>query len=199
MEIEKKETSRGINMNHALYIFCAITVIIIILVLHFLSKENEKAVLEQNRTEHRLEVINTVKSLSNININDKIKLGSKEYVVETAKIQYDFENPIFIYTGKEKSSSEDKINIILTKKYSISSKDEKSYPYFNIVFEESAGNQKCYLKLDWYDGFYVKAEKLTEGIPKNKSDRKKLAEILKSVKDKGILETCDSLNKNIKL
>ena len=175
-----------------------ITVIIIILILYYLAKENEKAVLEQNRKEHSIKVINTVKTLSNINVNDKIKLGSKEYVVETAKIRYEFENPIFTYTGKEKSSSEDRINIILTKKYS-SSRDDKNYPYFNIVFEESAGNQKCYLKLDWYDMFYVKAEKLTEGLPRNESERKKLAEILKSVKDKGILETCDSLNKNIKL
>ena len=206
MESEKKETLREINMNQILEpsdifytgIIIIITVIIIIMVLYYLGKENEKAVLEQNRIEHRLDVVNTVKSLSNININDKIKLGSKEYVVETAKIRYEFENPIFIYTGKEKSSSEDRINIILTKKYS-SSRDDKNYPYFNIVFEESAGNRKCYLKLDWYDGFYVKAEKLTEGLPENKSDRKNLADILQSVKKKGIIETCDSLNKNIKL
>lgn len=197
MESEK-EISKEINMNHALYIFMTITVIIIILVLHFLAKENEKAVLEQNRTEHRIEVINTIKALSNISVNDKIKLGSKEYVVETANIRYEFENPIFTYIGKEKSISEDRINIILTKKYS-SSRDDKNYPYFNIVFEESNGTQKCYLKLDWYNGFYVKAKKLTEGLPENKSDRKNLADILKSVKDKGILETCDSLNKNIKL
>jgi hypothetical protein len=198
MESEKKETSNETNINNVIYTFLTITVIIIILILYYLAKENEKAVLEQNRKEHSIEVINTVKTLSNINVNDKIKLGSKEYVVETAKIRYEFENPIFTYTGKEKSSSEDRINIILTKKYS-SSRDDKNYPYFNIVFEESAGNQKCYLKLDWYDGFYVKAEKLTEGLPRNESERKKLAEILKSVKDKGILETCDSLNKNIKL
>lgn len=203
MESEKKRILNRINSRHAAYTFMtytfmAITVIIIILILHYVAKENEKAVLEQNRKEHNIEVINTVKTLSNINVNDKIKLGSKEYVVETANIRYEFENPIFTYTGKEKSSSEDRIHIILTKKYS-SSRDDKNYPYFNIVFEESDGNRKCYLKLDWYDGFYVKAEKLTEGLPINESKRKKLADILQSVKDKGILETCDSLNKNIKL
>lgn len=199
MENEKKEMSNGINMNNVIYTGIAIAaIIIIILVSHYLDKENEKAVLEQNRTEHRLEVINTVKALSNVSVNDKIKLANKEYLVEAANIRYEVGNPIFTYTGKEKSNSEDRINIILTKKYS-SSIDDKNYPNFNIVFEESAGKQKCYLKLDWYDGFYVKAEKLTEGIPKNKSDRKKLADILKSVKDKGILETCGSLNKNIKL
>lgn len=205
MESEKKETSSGINMNHILepsnifYTGIIITIIIIILILYYLGKENEKDILEQNRIEHRLDVVNTVKALSNISINDKIKIGGKEYIIEIANIKYDFENPIFTYTGKEKSSSEDRINIILTKKYSISSKDEEGYPFFNIVFEESAGNQKCYLKLDWYEGFYVKAEKLTEGLPENKSDRKNLAEILQSVKEKGIIETCDSLNKNIKL
>lgn len=206
MENEKKETSREINMNQILEpsdifytgIIITIIIIIIIMVLYYLGKENEKAVLEQNRIEHRLDAVNTVKTLSNISVNDKIKLGSEEYVVETAKIRYEFENPIFTYTAKEKSSSEDRINIILTKKYS-SSRDDKNYPYFNIVFEESAGNRKCYLKLDWYNGFYVKAEKLTEGLPENKSDRKNLADILQSVKEKGILETCDSLNKNIKL
>lgn len=206
MENEKKETSREINMNQILEpsdifytgIIITIIIIIIIMVLYYLGKENEKAVLEQNRIEHRLDVVNTVKALSNISVNDKIKLGSKEYVVETANIRYEFENPIFTYTGKENSSSEDRINIILTKKYS-SSRDDKNYPYFNIVFEESAGNRKCYLKLDWYDGFYVKAEKLIEGLPENKSDRKNLADILQSVKKKGIIETCDSLNKNIKL
>lgn len=208
MESEKKETLREINMNQILessdifYTGIIITVIIIIMVLYYLGKENgkenEKAVLEQNRIEHRLDVVNTVKALSNISVNDKIKLGSKEYLIKTAKIRYEFENPIFTYTGKENSSSENRINIILTKKYS-SSRDDKNYPYFNIVFEESAGNRKCYLKLDWYDGFYVKAEKLTEGLPENKSDRKNLADILQSVKKKGIIETCDSLNKNIKL
>ena len=199
MKNEKKESSREISGEHVLYTGLTITIIIIIVILYYLGKENEKAVLEQNRTEHRLVVINTVKTLSNISVNDKIKLGSKEYLIETAKIRYEFDNPIFTYNGKEKSSSEDKINLILTKKYSNSSKDEEGYPYFNIVFEESAGNQKCYLKLDWANSFYVKAEKLTEGLPENKSDRKNLAEILHSVKEKGILETCNSLNKNIKL
>lgn len=186
----KSDKHKGVNKtNNFVYITISVAVIIITGICYHIVKENKKELL--HKTENKNEIINILNELSSITVNDTISFGNESYIVN--KVEADTSNlkKKFMYSLKNKSSNNGHFYIIITKIYAKT--DNKDYPALHILFEQQSDKGKCYLKLDWENQDYEISDVLGENIPKHKSERKELSEILNTVHKKGLIETCKYL------
>lgn len=140
--------------------------------------ENEKEKLE--KLENKEQTVEMYKKIINLNENDIIYLG-KEYKVT---------NIISKYKGEYKTvlkHKDEKIEIFYEIDY--------VYPRYELMF---LSNKGYYLRLNWYDKYY-KIGNSKKGLPERYTSRLELSNILKSLGDIGLEETCKNLRKTVKL
>ena len=140
--------------------------------------ENEKEKLE--KLENKEQTVEMYKKIINLNENDIIYLG-KEYKVT---------NIISKYKGEYKTvlkHKDEKIEIFYETDY--------VYPRYELMF---LSNKGYYLRLNWYDKYY-KIGNSKKGLPERYTSRLELSNILKSLGDIGLEETCKNLRKTVKL
>lgn len=140
--------------------------------------ENEKEKLE--KLENKEQTVEMYKKIINLNENDIIYLG-KEYKVT---------NIISKYKGEYKTvlkHKDEKIEIFYETDY--------VYPRYELMF---LSNEGYYLRLNWYDKYY-KIGNSKKGLPERYTSRLELSNILKSLGDIGLEETCKNLRKTVKL
>ena len=131
-----------------------------------------------------------------INEKEKLeKLENKEQTVEMYKKiinlkEYKITNIISKYKGEYKTvlkNKDEKIEIFYETDY--------VYPRYELMF---LSNKGYYLRLNWYDKYY-KIGNSKKGLPERYTSRLELSNILKSIGDIGLEETCKNLRKTIKL
>lgn len=140
--------------------------------------ENEKEKLE--KLENKEQTVEMYKKIINLNENDIIYLG-KEYKVTNIISKYKGE-----YNTVLKHKDE-KIEIFYETDY--------VYPRYELMF---LSNKGYYLRLNWYDKYY-KIGNSKKGLPERYTSRLELSNILKSLGDIGLEETCKNLRKTVKL
>lgn len=140
--------------------------------------ENKKEKLE--KLENKEQTVEMYKKIINLNENDIIYLG-KEYKIT---------NIISKYKGEYKTvlkHKDEKIEIFYETDY--------VYPRYELMF---LSNKGYYLRLNWYDKYY-KIGNSKKGLPERYTSRLELSNILKSLGDIGLEETCKNLRKTVKL
>lgn len=154
-------------------------IMITLIIMGLVSTEiNEKEKLE--KLENKEQTVEMYKKIINLNENDIIYLG-KEYKVT---------NIISKYKGEYKTilkNKDEKIEIFYETDY--------VYPRYELMF---LSNKGYYLRLNWYDKYY-KIGNSKKGLPERYTSRLELSNILKSIGDIGLEETCKNLRKTIKL
>lgn len=154
-------------------------IIISLITMRLVSTEiNEKEKLE--KLENKEQTVEMYEKIINLNENDVIYLG-KEYKVT---------NIISKYKGEYKTvlkNDDEKIEIFYETDY--------VYPRYELMF---LSNKGYYLRLNWYDKYY-KIGNSKKGLPERYTSRNELTNILKSLGDIGLEETCKNLRKTVKL
>ena len=165
-----------------MFLIMLISIIMITLIIMGLVSteinENEKEKLE--KLENKEQTVEMYKKIINLNENDIIYLG-KEYKVT---------NIISKYKGEYKTvlkHKDEKIEIFYETDY--------VYPRYELMF---LSNKGYYLRLNWYDKYY-KIGNSKKGLPERYTSRLELSNILKSLGDIGLEETCKNLRKTVKL
>lgn len=163
-----------------MFLIMLISIIMITLIIMGLvsTEINEKEKLE--KLENKEQTVEMYKKIINLNENDIIYLG-KEYKVT---------NIISKYKGEYKTvlkHKDEKIEIFYETDY--------AYPHYQLMF---LSNKGYYLRLNWYDKYY-KIGNSKKRLPERYTSRNELTNILKSVGDVGLEETCKNLRKTIKL
>lgn len=163
-----------------MFLIMLISIIMITLIIMGLvsTEINEKEKLE--KLENKEQTVEMYKKIINLNENDIIYLG-KEYKVT---------NIISKYKGEYKTvlkHKDEKIEIFYETDY--------VYPRYELMF---LSNKGYYLRLNWYDKYY-KIGNSKKGLPERYTSRLELSNILKSLGDIGLEETCKNLRKTVKL
>lgn len=161
-----------------LIILISIVIISVITIGIVSMEEKEKEKLE--KLENKEQTVEMYKKIINLNENDIIYLG-KEYKVT---------NIISKYEGEYKTvlkNNDEKIEIFYETDY--------VYPRYELMF---LSNKGYYLRLNWYDKYY-KIGNSKKGLPERYTSRLELSNILKSLGDVGLEETCKNLRKTVKL
>lgn len=161
-----------------LIILISIVIISVITIGIVSMEEKEKEKLE--KLENKEQTVEMYKKIINLNENDIIYLG-KEYKVT---------NIISKYEGEYKTvlkNNDEKIEIFYETDY--------VYPRYELMF---LSNKGYYLRLNWYDKYY-KIGNSKKGLPERYISRLELTNILKSLGDIGLEETCKNLRKTVKL
>lgn len=154
-------------------------IIISLIIMGIVSTEiNEKE--KHETSENKEQTVEMYKKIINLNENDVIYLG-KEYKVTNIISKYKGE-----YTAVLKNNDE-KIEIFYETDY--------VYPRYELMF---LSNKGYYLRLNWYDKYY-KIGNSKKGLPERYTSRPELTNILKSLGDIGLEETCKNLRKTVKL
>lgn len=166
-----------------MFLIMLISIIMITLIIMGLvsTEINEKEKLEKlEKLENKEQTVEMYKKIINLNENDIIYLG-KEYKVT---------NIISKYKGEYKTvlkHKDEKIEIFYETDY--------VYPRYELMF---LSNKGYYLRLNWYDKYY-KIGNSKKGLPERYTSRLELSNILKSLGDIGLEETCKNLRKTVKL
>lgn len=165
-----------------MFLIMLISIIMITLIIMGLvsTEINEKEKEKLEKLENKEQTVEMYKKIINLNENDIIYLG-KEYKVT---------NIISKYKGEYKTvlkHKDEKIEIFYETDY--------VYPRYELMF---LSNKGYYLRLNWYDKYY-KIGNSKKGLPERYTSRLELSNILKSLGDIGLEETCKNLRKTVKL
>ena len=87
------------------------------------------------------------------------------------------------------------LSCIANEKIEIFYETDYAYPRYELMF---LSNKGYYLRLNWYNKYY-KIGNSKKGLPERYTSRPELTNILKSLGDIGLEETCKNLRKTVKL
>lgn len=165
-----------------MFLIMLISIIMITLIIMGLvsTEINEKEKEKLEKLENKEQTVEMYKKIINLNENDIIYLG-KEYKVT---------NIISKYKGEYKTvlkHKDEKIEIFYETDY--------VYPRYELMF---LSNKGYYMRLNWYDKYY-KIGNSKKGLPERYTSTLELSNILKSLGDIGLEETCKNLRKTVKL
>lgn len=163
-----------------MFLIMLISIIMITLIIMGLVSTEIKKLEKLEKLENKEQTVEMYKKIINLNENDIIYLG-KEYKVT---------NIISKYKGEYKTvlkHKDEKIEIFYETDY--------VYPRYELMF---LSNKGYYLRLNWYDKYY-KIGNSKKGLPERYTSRLELSNILKSLGDIGLEETCKNLRKTVKL
>lgn len=163
-----------------MFLIILISIVIISLIAIGVVSTETKEIEKQEKLENKEQTVEMYEKIINLNENDIIYLG-KEYKVT---------NIISKYKGEYKTvlkNNNEKIEIFYETDY--------VYPRYELMF---LSNKGYYLRLNWYDKYY-KIGNSKKGLPERYTSRLELSNILKSLGDIGLEETCKNLRKTVKL
>lgn len=163
-----------------MFLIILISIIIIISIINGLVSIETKEIEKQEKLENKEQTVEMYEKIINLNENDVIYLG-KEYKVTNIISKYKGE---YVTVLKNK---DEKIEIFYETDY--------VYPRYELMF---LSNKGYYLRLNWYDKYY-KIRNSKKGLPERYTSRLELSNILKSLGDIGLEETCKNLRKTVKL
>lgn len=163
-----------------MFLIILISIIIIISIINGLVSIETKEIEKQEKLENKEQTVEMYEKIINLNENDVIYLG-KEYKVTNIISKYKGE---YVTVLKNK---DEKIEIFYETDY--------VYPRYELMF---LSNKGYYLRLNWYDKYY-KIGNSKKGLPERYTSRLELSNILKSLGDIGLEETCKNLRKTVKL
>lgn len=171
----EENTGRELDETDVLTIMLITAVIVAVCIILYQNHINKQL----DKTEKRNEVIEMYDKITSLNENDTLYLG-KEYKVTNIKSG---ERTSYNMTLK----NTDEINLFY--------ETGKSYP--NIVL--SFSNSNCFIELNWINNTYKIGKSFSEELSAQHTEGMKLYNILKSIGDNGLDNTCQSLSKNVKL
>lgn len=163
-----------------MFLIILISIIIIISIINGLVSIETKEIEKLEKLENKEQTVEMYEKIINLNENDIIYLG-KEYKVTNIISKYKGE---YVTVLKNK---DEKIEIFYETDY--------VYPRYELMF---LSNKGYYLRLNWYDKYY-KIGNSKKGLPERYTSRFELTNILKSLGDVGLEETCKNLRKTVKL